>query len=444
MAGLASKTILSDSSIRTGHTGISIFEPSTGKYWYNYQEDKYFIPASNTKLFTLYAGLKYLGDSIPGIMYQIVNDSSINIFPTGDPSFLHPDFTYQPVISFLRDTHKTFYLSSPWETTALGKGWSWDDYNEKFMAERSPFPIFGNCMKWNGSIKSAGLTGATIKAEVSPVYFKQFLDSNIRSNNEIIYKYSNDTAGLHDQYNKFKFKRRKENNVVAAEPSEINSSPQIIPFVTDTTNTSIQLLQHEFGIKILKGTITENLLQPGSAAHSQFHNINSQCTDSLLKHMMFYSDNFIAEQILLMVSNKQLDVMNENKIIDSLLSFDLKDIPHQPRWVDGSGLSRYNLFTPLDFIYILNKLKNEFGMERLKGIFPTGGQGSLKNYFISDSSFIYAKTGSMSNIAALSGYLITKKGKTLIFSIIVNNYITNAYPVRRAIESFLQQIRNKY
>ena len=83
-------------------------------------------------------------------------------------------------------------------------------------------------------------------------------------------------------------------------------------------------------------------------------------------------------------------------------------------------------------------------MERLKGIFPTGGQGSLKNYFISDSSFIYAKTGSMSNIAALSGYLITKKGKTLIFSIIVNNYITNAYPVRRAIESFLQQIRNKY
>ncbi len=444
IAALASKIILSDSVIIAGNTGISIYEPSTKKYWYNYQEDKYFIPASNTKLFTLYAGLHYLRDSIPGIHYQIFNDSIINIFPTGDPSFLHPDFTYQPVIKFLKDSNKIFYLSSAWETTALGKGWSWDDHNEKFMAERSPFPIFGNCMKWNGSIISADLTGATVSPEVSPKYFKQFFDSNIRSNNEIISKYSNDTAGLHDHYNKFRFKRRKDSNVITAEPSETISSPQLIPFVTDTANTSIQLLQHEFGVKIIKKTRVKNSNQPEITDQLQLHKINSQRTDSLFRNMMFYSDNFIAEQILLMVSNEKLGVMNENKLIDSLLTFDLKDIPHKPRWVDGSGLSRYNLFTPLSFIYILNKLKNEFGMDRLKVIFPTGGQGSLKNYYISDSSFIYAKTGSMSNIAALSGYLITKKGRTLIFSVMINNYISGAYQVRRAIENFLQQIRNKY
>ena len=113
--------------------------------------------------------------------------------------------------------------------------------------------------------------------------------------------------------------------------------------------------------------------------------------------MMHNSDNFFAEQTLLMASNERLGYMNDEAIIDTLLSTDLKDIPQKPKWVDGSGLSRYNLFTPQDFIYILNKMKNEFGLERLKTILPTGNTGTLKNYYVTDSSFVFAKTGSLSN-----------------------------------------------
>src|SRR3954468_9350864 len=79
----ADTILLQDSSISKGHIGISIYEPATGKYWYNYNADKYFIPASNVKLFTLYAGMKYLGDSLPGIDYGFRNDT-IEIYPTGD------------------------------------------------------------------------------------------------------------------------------------------------------------------------------------------------------------------------------------------------------------------------------------------------------------------------------------------------------------------------
>ena len=94
--------------------------------------------------------------------------------------------------------------------------------------------------------------------------------------------------------------------------------------------------------------------------------------------------------------------------------------------------------------YILNKLKNDFGLERLKKILPTGGTGTFKRYFNSDSSFIYAKTGSLSNQVALSGFLITNKNKLLVFSILNNNYEGSATAVRRAVEKFLQQIRKKY
>ncbi len=145
-----------------------------------------------------------------------------------------------------------------------------------------------------------------------------------------------------------------------------------------------------------------------------------------------------------MASNEHLGYMSDEKIIDTLLKLDLKDVPQKPRWVDGSGLSRYNLFTPQSFVYILNKTKNEFGWDRLKNILPTGGKGTLSSYFKKDSGSIYAKTGTLSNNCALSGFLITKKGKFLIFSILANNYMGAATPVRKATEKFLLEIIENY
>jgi D-alanyl-D-alanine carboxypeptidase/D-alanyl-D-alanine-endopeptidase (penicillin-binding protein 4) len=145
-----------------------------------------------------------------------------------------------------------------------------------------------------------------------------------------------------------------------------------------------------------------------------------------------------------MVSNELLGVMNDEKIIDTLLKTDFKDLPQRPRWADGSGLSRYNLFTPQDFVSILNKMRNEFGMERIKVILPTGGKGTITNYYKADSSFIYAKTGTLSGVVAFSGFLYTKKGKLLIFSTLVNNHQASSTAVRRAVEKFLQGIRDNY
>ena len=116
----------------------------------------------------------------------------------------------------------------------------------------------------------------------------------------------------------------------------------------------------------------------------------------------------------------------------------------KPRWADGSGLSRYNLFTPQDFVAILQKMKTEFGMTRIREIFPTGNEGTLANYYRADSSFLYAKTGTLSGVVALSGYFTTAKGRELVFSVLVNNHRSGAAPVRRAVEKFLQNLRSQY
>ena len=146
----------------------------------------------------------------------------------------------------------------------------------------------------------------------------------------------------------------------------------------------------------------------------------------------------------MMASMRLLKYMSAGKLIDTLLQTDLKELPQKPRWVDGSGLSRYNLFTPDDFIWILNKMKDEFGVDRLKEILPTGGTGTLSNYFQTETGFIFAKTGTLSNHVALSGLLITKKNKLLIFSLLVNNHNAAASAIRRQTEAFLRAVREHY
>ncbi|MDQ3550830.1 MAG: D-alanyl-D-alanine carboxypeptidase, partial [Bacteroidota bacterium] len=173
----------------------------------------------------------------------------------------------------------------------------------------------------------------------------------------------------------------------------------------------------------------------------KFQKLYSQRRDSLLKLMMYRSDNFYAEQALLMAGNELFETMSTSKVTDTILNSSFSDLPQKPRWVDGSGLSRYNLFSPNDFIVILNKLKNEFGMERMKAIFATGGQGTISNFYKNDSTFIYAKTGTLSGVVALSGYLYTTKNKLLLFSVLVNNHNGSATDVRRAVEKFIQEVR---
>ena len=424
----AHKILLQDSVINTGHIGISIFEPATNTYWYNYNAEKYFVPASNTKLFTLYAGMKYLGDSLVGLRYMEKDGLTI-IYPNADPTFLHPTFKNQPVYSFLHNTTQTLYFNDDyWKDERKGRGWAWDDYGEKYMVQRSALPIYGNLVKI--FFKNDTLTSEPYLGDDIPNYTESWWETPFK-----------ELPRLH--------KKNLPKYFSIKRTSEFFTGLGIYPSDSEFTTTYLpRVISDDETISLLNDTIkpilpvTWNLLT--GRDFSKLKVIHSQPTDSLLTPMMHNSDNFFAEQTLLMASNEHLGYMNDETIIDTLLKTDLKDVPQQPKWVDGSGLSRYNLFTPQSFVYILNKMKNEFGLERLKAILPTGGEGTLKNYYNSDSTFIYAKTGSLSNQITLSGFLITKKNKLLIFSILTNNAIGDGWRVRRAYENFLKGIREQY
>ncbi|HEY0677014.1 MAG TPA: D-alanyl-D-alanine carboxypeptidase/D-alanyl-D-alanine-endopeptidase [Chitinophagaceae bacterium] len=425
----AERLLFSDTTISNAHIGISIFDVSANKFIYNYQADKYFVPASNTKIFTTYAGLKYLGDSLPGIQYLEKGDT-IHLFPTGDPTFLHKDFPVQPVMDFLKNSQKRLTITgSNWKDAPFGFGWSWDDYNSSYMAERSPMPVYGNTIRF---VQTQQTSEAS--AEKEPFIFTE---------PEINWKLNFDPGSSKT----FSVRRIRNDNVFRVSQGTEQYKEVEVPFITNGLASTLELLKDtvQREIILVDGNNDINESQPASrTSNLTLKTVFSQPTDSFLRIMMHRSDNFFAEQTLLMVSNLKLGVMDDGHLISTMLKSDLKDAPQQPRWVDGSGLSRYNLFTPRDFVWILNKMKTEFSFERLKGIFPTGGQGTLRNFYRSDSTSLFAKTGTLSGHVALSGYLTTRKQKTLIFSVLVNNHHGTAASIRRQVEQFLQGISNKY
>jgi D-alanyl-D-alanine carboxypeptidase/D-alanyl-D-alanine-endopeptidase (penicillin-binding protein 4) len=469
----ANKTIFADSNFTPAHIGISIYDPSTNQYLYNYQGDKYFVPASNMKLFTCYAAMKHLGDSLVGLRYY---SDSIFVYmqPAADPTFLHSAFKLQPVFDFLK-THRAVIIiddsiRKAWKCQPLGLGWAWDDYSSSYMAQRSYFPIYGNIAKFSLTedslrffpVTENGHNGFSHNLTITPAYFQEYVSPMVP---------------IFSPQKKYTIQRELDKNSFFVKKASTNFSIEGVPFITDphltmsllkdtvasylVTNDSTlenkrwedkhkNQREHEMKEKSKKEQFDSLYYKVISFGYNPFEGkklvrqtIHSQPTDSLLKPMMHRSDNFFAEQSLLMVSNETLGYMSDTKIIDSLLQTDYKQMPQKPKWVDGSGLSRYNLITPQDFVWMLNKMKQDFTWERISTILPTGNEGTLVGLYKNHVGKIYAKTGTLSNNVALSGFITTNKGKQLIFSILVNNHQTSAANIRKTIEKFLVSIMDK-
>ncbi len=391
---------LTHSFFKNQFTGIYIYDINSNKEVYNYQGEKYFTPASNTKIFTLFAGLEMLSDSIPAFKYAI-NKDTITILGTGDPSLFHPYFKDSTAFKMIKNFKKVNLITNNISDKRYGPGWAWEDFDSYFSAEKSAFPIYGNVVtvKKLDSIK------------VFPEYYQERL---------IITKKG---YGRKEHSNSFYFSRNRTHET---EIPMIISDSLLLNLFNDITPNKVSIVK-------------SSTIKPTTIAYS----IKK---DSLFKRMMEVSDNFLAEQILLLASSTLSDTLNSSKVRKYILENQLKDLQQKPRWVDGSGLSRYNLFTPISFVDVLRKLHKNIPEVNLFQFFPVGGKsGTLKKWFSGKPKpYVFAKSGTLGNNYNLSGYLKTRSGKTLIFSYMNNHFRHSNNEIKKEIQTVLEFLRDKY
>jgi len=155
------------------------------------------------------------------------------------------------------------------------------------------------------------------------------------------------------------------------------------------------------------------------------------------------SDNNIAENLLLMGARREGDLGRNpyavaRKRLKDFLVHVVGVNPDDVHPFDGSGLSRHDYVTTRAIAKLLCWANKQPTGAAWRSAFAHPGTGTLSNRL--KGITFQAKTGSLDMVAALSGYLTTSSGKTVVVSIIFNQYGCSAGEARGVADDFVKAI----
>ncbi|PRD47022.1 D-alanyl-D-alanine carboxypeptidase [Sphingobacterium haloxyli] len=393
---------------------FSLYDIEQNRFLLGLNEDKHYTPASNTKIFTLFAVLKHIGDSIPAIHY-IEKGDSLLFWGTGDPTFLHPKLGAGIVYNFLSATDKKlFYVGEVrTEEPFYRKGWAMEDYDAYYQPEITPFPIYGNVV----TFKSTGN-----RLTVFPQRFQFAVEKQAFA-----------------ESNRFRIRRKFDENIFLISSARIPdnylvhkpfkySDELFVQLLQDTLQKQVELIQYP------KPTKVDTLF--------------SVATKDILREMMLISDNFLAEQLMMTAAMNKYGEFNTDRLRKDMEATYYAYFTDKIDLYDGSGLSPYNKVTARSVVELLLMIAQSVPEEnKLRYLFAAGGkEGTLKTTYRLDGGlpFVWAKTGTIKSVHCQSGYIYTRGGRTLAFSFLNNNFLGSAAPVRKEVARIMTFVRENY
>jgi serine-type D-Ala-D-Ala carboxypeptidase/endopeptidase (penicillin-binding protein 4) len=397
---------LENGLFESAFTGYQIIDLQTRKIIAERNADKYFRPASCTKVLTLYTSLELLQDSLIAYRYTNIGPATSIMQAMGDPTTAHPAFERWAGVQDPRKNKITHISTENWHQNPYGAGWMWDDMYASFSVPMSALTIHGNAVyleaknqKWSFEPPFLGLNTIldTMITQPKLSIFEQFI------------------------------------RLPKLGTTRPNIARQEIPLMDPQT-----IAEQYLGLK--KGLLPSN-------TSLKWTYQRSTPLDTVLRLMVQESDNFLAEQLLLQCAMIATDTLKTQIAIDLAQKRWFSGHATPPNWIDGSGLSSYNLCTPSFQIWLLTELWRKHDHDRILGIFPAGGvSGTLKNWYAAPSGeppYVFAKTGSMRNVHCLSGYLRTKSGRWIAFSFMHNNFVGSSTAYKQQMQSVFEQLRQR-
>ncbi|MBU1718833.1 MAG: D-alanyl-D-alanine carboxypeptidase/D-alanyl-D-alanine-endopeptidase, partial [Bacteroidetes bacterium] len=175
------------------------------------------------------------------------------------------------------------------------------------------------------------------------------------------------------------------------------------------------------------------------SVRTEMHAWNSKALISIVYMTNKSSVNLYAETMIRMIGVKQRGSGNVSSGTDAVESYwkgkkiDMKGF----RMYDGSGLSKHNTVTPLQFCQILDAIQSEKYYKAFYESLPVAGKsGTLASMCKGTSADgkVVAKSGYMSNVRCYAGYVTTQKGSIVTFAIMANNFDCSASAMKKKIE----------
>jgi D-alanyl-D-alanine carboxypeptidase/D-alanyl-D-alanine-endopeptidase (penicillin-binding protein 4) len=461
---------------RTAFWGIQVTELSTGKTLYQLNANRFFVPASNTKLFSTSLALTRLGPDFtfqtrvlagaaPDADGRIAGD--VRLVGGGDPNLSARAIPYHtgPIagdplaaIAILADQvaargvhhidgdivgDDSWYVWEP-----FGNGWSIDDPTYDYGAPVSALTINDNAFIL--SIRPGAQDGDPAAIELNPAVEYYSVDNRVRT-----------VAASADQHaeRRIHYSRAAGSMTLKLWGSiPLGSRGEDLTLGIDdpALYAAIAFRQalEERGITVAGRANTNHLypnemadLKQGATALAgsgieQSIELATRTSAPLLEDLRItakVSQNLHAELDLRAVGRARRNMGSVEAGLDELKVFLTEAGVDSGGYNinDGSGLARLNLVSPATVVKLLAYMYASPARDNFVSILPVGGQDGTLNARFGDPSIagrIHAKTGSLAHVSALSGYAQRRRGDWIAFSILVNNYNGPTAEVRAVMD----------
>ena len=431
----AIKRIIDRPHLKRSHWGIEV-QTEAGETLYRHNGKRFFIPASSVKLLTTAAllsafGAEYRLTTPIFAVGNVPNLTSLRLKGQGDPSITTKklkQIVRQLQALEVKRIEKLIIDDGYFNSPAINPTWEWLDVHSYFATAV------------NSTILNQNTATLTLLPQKLGQPIKFYWNDLIASRQwQIINQGITGEADI--PYNiKIDGDLGKPLLRIKGELG-INESADIWNMaIVDPANyflESLRLYLTQAGITVNRGIVVNNDYEDKS--ERKLLAISSPSIAKLIAEINQQSNNLYAEALAKVLAQK----LNRDEAIEAIalnlnkLGIDAEDYV----LVDASGLSRQNLISPVTIVETLNvMLTSQFNSEIYRQSLAVAGiSGTLQHRF-NDSSIrgnFWGKTGTLTGIGALSGYLYTHDDLKLIVSIIVNNSDLSNKQIRQEIDKVI-------
>jgi D-alanyl-D-alanine carboxypeptidase/D-alanyl-D-alanine-endopeptidase (penicillin-binding protein 4) len=445
-----------DSLFAHAHWGVLIESLESGEIWYKRNADRMFMPASNEKIPTTASALLTLGPEYQyetklyysGVIIDSVLKGDLIVVGNGDPTF-YTKFYDDPRDPFFHwaDTLNKLGIKeiegniigddNAFDDNGYGMGWAFDGLDVWYSAESGALQFNENYI----DLKIIPPLTVADSVEIIPNIPSRYF--------EII----NNTNVVDTGRNSIRVDRQFNSNKILISGNIVIGSDTLerSPSISNPTQFYVTVLKETLvdkGIKVQGEAIDcDDLLEWSFNADSLTNLLvhPSPPLKEILKGLMKRSQNMYAETMVktMGLHEKGIGSFREGKkVVEEVLSsFGIE--PDSYAYMDGSGLSRYNFISPSQIVKILKGMRKSENWDTWKELLPIAGVDGTLKYRMRGTKAegnVRAKTGTISNVRGLSGYVTTAAGEEIVFSFLINGHLRSSRDTELITDAVLSLI----
>lgn len=433
-------SVFADTALAHAHVGVMVKSMRSGEVLYARNAGKEFVPASNMKLLTAAAAVTVLGPEYRFETTVLAGGPVVNgvlrgplvVRGSGDPTLsgrFAPDAraTFRAWADSLR-AHGVnrvaggiIGVDSAFTGPSLGAGWAWDDLDAEYAAE------FGALQFNEGTLevqvvpsRNQGDPGVVILTPPTQYVHVDNRTITAPPGTPAHLTLSRDASG-------------PGITITGAIPADTAYVPMSVA-VRDPSGYFLAVLRETLrgaGIAVEGQALPADEWPASRAIESRLFVHRSPPLRNILPAMLKPSQNWIAETLLRAVGREERGEGSAGAgvmVVDSLLkSWSLP--ASELRMADGSGLSRYDLVSPELLVGLLDHVRRSTQGELFVASLPVAGMDGTLARRMTDPPLrgnVRAKTGTLTGVRSLSGFLTTTAGEPIVFSILINNHLRSA------------------